>query len=1136
MANCQPDIATHNATGSTQTSRLLHALKTDSIKVDERTIEDLIIATNTLSEHLNYYNPNNVLLGNWSTFFQWETTAVLAQIAHLDTAQYLEDLKLKKRALLFESNADERRKIIVDFFKGVVNSFKNIEAKINHISNEIQFKEYLKATAPTINSLLTTIIERLETPTKKEDQDDVRYTLQHHLFNKKIQNLFGLLNDWKQKSSIQLQENLNSYASHTPQYALYLAFLKLFGIAQEDLNHFTQRHLDFYYKKILHLTSEAAKPDAVHVCIEPYKNEAPFLLEKDNVFVAGKDAEGKNKYYKPIADTAINQAKITNLYGATLGTNDAYYFEDITDRNASGENFKAFPQTNIATQLGLAIASPLFFLRGGTRTITLTFNGTSNKINKDDYEFFLTGEEEWLSLETVQIRNSTIEFTISADEKAIVPFDPELHEGTNLNTEFPVLKITTKNGVLHKTFFNSIKIKVKVAGYKQFRLFSDLGEIDHTKSFQPFGAIPKKGNSFIFSCNEFFQKKNAKGKFNIETDGNTWYASGKTKIALLNNGKWENKGNWNPNEKAFNIVNTNSVVSSKKTKSTLLENKKLSIRKVGNFQKSFNTNQAKSNFNQTKFSVIKNNVLSYDFSENPLFSSKHSNGFAKIIFNDNNYRKEKYLEDYITAAKSIEPLTPITTPPEETLSTETFTPELPYIPTITAISFDYEVTDTVTLGTAVGSDENIFTSHHLYPNGYKELTASTRTILPEIDHKGEFYIGIENVLPGNVLNLLIQVAEGTANPRQHIVNLEWYYLQANEWQRIENHQIIEETNNLTQSGIVQYTVSKTVVLDQQTKLPAGIFWIKVVVPNEEHYVLDAVCDILGVHAQALKATLFDFENTGVAFTENTAAETIAKLYQPKNQIKAITQPYASFGGKIKETDALFYQRVSERLRHKDRAITIWDYEKLILDNFPEVFRVKCLNHFRYDRRESEHLGEIANTGAGYVTIIPVAKARAKQTNISWKPLVDLGTMARIKMFLEAKTSPHVRINVKPPQLEKLELRFQVTYRDLPGGDEIIYKQQLQDVINTYLSPWAYHTTAEVTFQSEIEKSELIQLIEKQSFVDNVSDFVVKHHTLQEDSDAINTTKIVANKVIPTTPYSLFIPHEHTILTDNPCCS
>ena len=36
----------------------------------------------------------------------------------------------------------------------------------------------------------------------------------------------------------------------------------------------------------------------------------------------------------------------------------------------------------------------------------------------------------------------------------------------------------------------------------------------------------------------------------------------------------------------------------------------------------------------------------------------------------------------------------------------------------------------------------------------------------------------------------------------------------------------------------------------------------------------------------------------------------------------------------------YYTRVSERLRHKNRAIQLWDYEHLILQNFPHLYRVK----------------------------------------------------------------------------------------------------------------------------------------------------------------------------------------------------
>jgi hypothetical protein len=55
-------------------------------------------------------------------------------------------------------------------------------------------------------------------------------------------------------------------------------------------------------------------------------------------------------------------------------------------------------------------------------------------------------------------------------------------------------------------------------------------------------------------------------------------------------------------------------------------------------------------------------------------------------------------------------------------------------------------------------------------------------------------------------------------------------------------------------------------------------------------------------------------------------------------------PFPSFGGRETEDSSQFYKRVSERLRHKERAITIFDYERLVLESFPSIYKVKCVNH------------------------------------------------------------------------------------------------------------------------------------------------------------------------------------------------
>ena len=1079
MLNCLPNIKIHKEAGSTQADRLLNALKTSSIKIDERKIEDLILFTNKLSQNINYYTKSNAVLGSWNSFFQWESTSILAQISKIDIEQYLADLVLIRRQLLFVEDLNDQQDIVLPFFNTIEVVIADLYKKIKQLPNELEIKEYYESSYPAVEKILVAILLEINSST------DLIFTLQHHLFNKKNQNLFGLLTDWKKKSITSFQENLESYANHSPQYALYLSFLQLFEVAQNDLNKFTKRHLDFYYKDILRLEPEGSKPDNVHITIEPHKNSLPFLIEKDSVFLAGKNTEGQNKYYRSIADNTINQVKSDQIFGAFKKDN-IYYFENLIDKNATGESFRTFTNNTISKNIGFAIASPLLYLRGGKRTIKLRFKEANSiiNVNTNNYDFCLTGEKEWITISDVSKEGKTIIIVIPTEEKAIIPFDSEIHQGTVLDTDFPVLKIIAKNGALNNFYFSAIDVEVIVKDLNQFNLYSDTGIIDSTKPFQPFGAIPKKGNGFVFSCKEFFQKKGAKGQLKIITDSST---NINVQQQATPQAKSSESGKSATSGYSIHYLPTSWSILKKTRLTFLREGKWIS----GDNWESGNRLSNKS-------------VIPYNFSANSPLTKEDTSGFAKIILTDNNYSEENYLEAYITAAKNL-------------ASTN-----LPYVPTIELITFDYSVRQTFGI-----RRNNEFEFIQIYPKGYKELKSNTQYILPRILNDGEIFIGLKDVKAGNAINLLFQLDEGSANPRQEPAVLNWNYLNQNSWNKITPENIVDETVGLTQSGIVQIKVPDKINLENQSILPPNIWWIRIDVPER----VDAINNFVGIHPQALKAILFDFENIGVGFTENIAAKTISKLFSPKNEIKKIEQPYQSFGGKINDTDELFYQRTSERLRHKDRAITTWDYEKLILDNFSEVFRVKCLNHYRYDS------AEVSNVSAGCVTIIPVAKSTTKNLPNYWKPIVDIGTMKNIKTFLNKKTSLHVRVQVKAPKLEKLELDFKVKFRETLGADSNLNKQLLEDVINAYLSPWAYDENTPISFQTSIEKSRIIQLIEKQSYVDYIAEFKVNHLILAETTDKIIKTISDVAEITPKTDFTLFIPNKHKIAPiTNTCCS
>ena len=139
-------------------------------------------------------------------------------------------------------------------------------------------------------------------------------------------------------------------------------------------------------------------------------------------------------------------------------------------------------------------------------------------------------------------------------------------------------------------------------------------------------------------------------------------------------------------------------------------------------------------------------------------------------------------------------------------------------------------------------------------------------------------------------------------------------------------------------------------------------------------------------------------------------------------------------------------------------------------------------------------------------------------------------MLRIKEHLQKVASPHARINVKPPKAEMVEVHFKVKFREMPGMDKELYKKQLKQTINEYLSPWAYENS-EVNFSANIEFSSIIQLIDNQSYVDYLTDFKIAQYQLDENNSIIGNAIQNLNKITPQTDFTLFIPTDSHVIEE-----
>ena len=284
---------------------------------------------------------------------------------------------------------------------------------------------------------------------------------------------------------------------------------------------------------------------------------------------------------------------------------------------------------------------------------------------------------------------------------------------------------------------------------------------------------------------------------------------------------------------------------------------------------------------------------------------------------------------------------------------------------------------------------------------------------------------------------------------------------------------------------------------------------------------DAICKLLSVDAQAAVVTFSDQNNATDFLNTALPASVISKLKIPQSAVKKITQPYSSFGGRAWENSDAFYVRVSERLRHKARAITIWDYEHLILEAFPQIHKVKCLNHTKsVDAVYNEVL-------PGHVTIITIPDLQQRNDINPLKPYTSQATLQAIDAYLRKRISCHVKLHVVNPVFEEVQLKFKLKLAK--GFDDFtIYSTRLQEEITAFLSPWANADNAEINFGGKVYKSVLINFIEERSYVDFITDVEMCHYAedrsiIKPDNDEIIASS--AKSILVSVPASKHLIEE-----------
>lgn len=885
----------------------------------------------------------------------------------------------------------------------------------------------------------------------------------------------------------------------TPHLTLFVCFLKLLDFSKKAFNNLTKRHLDFYYNEILQIEKNEAKPDKVYVIFELAKKAIQERIPGGTLLDGDKDASGKKRVYKTGEELIANQAKVVEIksflndvkkrelkmapvansadgLGDKLPQEGNYWwpFGYNTDETVSDKSiYKELPKA----KLGFSVASSLFDLKEGERTVTVKIDFVKNSTQKlqnlsaeeieNNIKVLCSGEKDWLSgivLKCVRNTEDQLElsFTLTKDFPAVVPYKKEVLLQT-YQTGFPVVRFMIEGEkyyalyeALSEKLVKNIEIAVDVKGVKSLQIENDSSTLSAEKPYYPFTAQPVKGSNFYIKCPEMFSKKWENADITIN------WKNAPDSITDLYSG-YVIQPNQNISVKDFEALEGPSVVRSDAyfTADTALLDKEV-WRERGNDVQLFK--KVESGY-QTQFSIHNT-------------SDDSGTGESIRLTLNQSALQDVYPKLYTLALSS--------NPDKKKL-----VPNEPYIPFAEDIELNYSARENAYSYLSKDSSGEASKSkgvlvYHEDVFGQYEKEVETKSIVPVHENGGELYIGLE-AMPQTTVSLLIQMLEGSENPLVDTFDekefIEWHILSNNTWIDLSENILKNETRKFLESGIVKFKIPKNINTNH-TRLTDGLVWIRA--KSKRSY--DAVCKIQGIYTQAVVATFQNQDNDLAHLNNGLQANTISKLITRVPQVKSVNQPYNSFDGKYKEADTEFYRRVSERLRHKHRAITQWDYENLVLQEFPEVFKVKCLNH----------TSEKSYMAPGHVTLMVVPNIKNKNAFDVYQPRVSRASLNKIQNYVNDLNTMHVKAQVINPNYK--EAKVQATVKIFEKYDEIFYMKQLDEDIKKYISPWAFTDSKDIDFNVQLNINHLINYLEQLYYVDYIDEIkILVNNVVQKKS-------------------------------------
>lgn len=823
--------------------------------------------------------------------------------------------------------------------------------------------------------------------------------------NRPFFSMLGAVSDIQSKFDYYMQQ-IESSGDIDAAQALLLTFVRSYCRIVKQFNDKFAELPNFYRREILKATPKEAVQDSTFVVVNPNKEvtRQTFSLPAGTRFSAGENADGSSLYYSLteksyIVPTTTKSARTIFPQGRRIITAPL-----ALDGTENSSLFSTANPANAPQELGWALSSPMLSLSEGERKVFLYFilDGVTDiarlLATASTFRLFTSCSDGW----TERIHTATYErlgnymlfsFTIANGEEPLSPCNSDIH---GIETEYPAVRILIDEiptiGIdITSIKFKDIQIRVSVTDMRTFNLYSDVGEMDSSQPFYPFGTVGEKGSWFIFGSEELAIKKilnvSLKGTWNkLPNGGYTAVYKDYALSQAVTNSSFKATCEWQENSR-WNMCRNSPV-------------QLFCIDTSGNIKEEAEFHLDIADFSPLAVgSTFRYNKKAKGFYRIRL--SEPSIGFGMDVY------RQQFAEVMIHNSKAKERY-------------QKPVPAMPQVPMIADAVLGYTAMD------SFGENDRLYRLNET--NGYERVNLGTESIqlLPDL-RKHYLYLNLDDVEGLKRIRLYFSLryvrrgSHGSTLASSGDSIIEYYDSEACQWKVFPTECILQEdTDGLTRSGFITLNTFD----ETNTSLIKGNeVWIRIGFENDiapENIIID------GIWLNCFKVVCENGDGSPLP------SGTIASLAEDDPRVLEVLQPMEGYGGKAAEDEQAMSVRLATRIATRNRALNTGDYEKMILERFSDIEKVCCIP-------ASQESNEIR------IVVFPQPEKRVFPQLPNWQ-------LSEIEQYIKGYMSPFAKVRVINPTYEPLTVDMIVILKD-SVQDEGEVQRRLYRRIYNYFVQW-----------------------------------------------------------------------------------